>query len=79
MAMGRRRQQRQTDLWVATDALPASPGHPFYERLNQLLAAAGFDAFCEAICQPFYAPKMGRSTPRRWAARACRRGCTSAC
>ena len=38
----------------------SSPGHPFYERLNRVLAAAGFDAFCEAVCQPFYAPKMGR-------------------
>ena len=60
MAMGRQKGRRQADLWVATDALPTSPGHPFYERLNQLLAAAGFDALCEDLCQKFYAEKMGR-------------------
>ena len=28
-------------MWVATEKLPRSPGHPFYERLNQVLAKAG--------------------------------------
>ena len=32
-------------MWVATQKLPRSPGHPFYERLNQVLEKAGFDAF----------------------------------
>jgi len=59
MAMGRQ-QQRQGDFWIATQDLPASPGHPFYERLNQLLDQAGFDRFCESVCQKFYAQKMGR-------------------
>ena len=35
-------------MWVATQKLPRSPGHPFYERLNQVLEKAGFDAFVEA-------------------------------
>ena len=30
-------------MWVATEKLPRSPGHPFYERLNQVLVKAGFD------------------------------------
>jgi transposase len=60
MAMGRRKGRRQAELWVATDALPTSPGHPFYERLNQVLATAGFDAFCEDLCRPFYHAKLGR-------------------
>jgi len=60
MSMGRRKQQRQSEFWVATEDLPRSPGHPFYERLNQVLAAAGFDPFCEKSCPKFYAEKMGR-------------------
>ena len=34
-------------------------GHPFFERLNRILDAAGFDAFVEGLCAPFYA-RMGR-------------------
>ena len=44
---------------VATSDLPQGGGHPFYERLNQILGAAGFDAFVEELCAPFYA-RMGR-------------------
>jgi transposase len=47
-------------MWVATGDLPRSPGHPFYQRLNQVLAANSFDSFVEAACRRFYAPKMGR-------------------
>ncbi len=39
MAMGKRRKDRQESLFVATDRLPKAAGHPFYERLNQLLTA----------------------------------------
>ena len=61
MAMGTRKQQeRQEGLWIATAELPRSGGHPFYERLNELLAEARFDAFVEERCRKFYAPKMGR-------------------
>lgn len=59
MALGRRGQQEGT-MWVATASLPRSPGHPFYTRLNALLAEAEFDAFAEAQCAPFYAEKLGR-------------------
>ncbi len=54
MAMGRRKQQQQ-GLWVETADLPRSAGHPFYQRLNEVLADHGFDAFVEGLCQPFYA------------------------
>jgi transposase len=47
-------------MWVATSDLPKSPGHPFYRRLNQVLAANSFDSFVEAACRRFYAPKLGR-------------------
>ena len=46
MAMGRVLGEAQGDFWVATADLPRSPGHPFYERLNQILDQGGFDAFC---------------------------------
>ena len=47
-------------MWVSTSELPRSPGHPFYSRLNRILAASGFDQFVEAYCEPFYAPVLGR-------------------
>ena len=45
---------------MATADLPRSPGHPFYERLNQILDQGGFDAFCESQCKKFYAQVLGR-------------------
>jgi transposase len=47
-------------LWIATSDLPASPGHPFYTRLNAVLDAHGFDRFAENQCRRFYAAVMGR-------------------
>ena len=32
----------QQTMWVATADLPQGGGHPFYERLNQILSAAGW-------------------------------------
>ena len=40
---------------MATADLPRGAGHPFYERLNQILAKPDFDAFVEGLCAPFYA------------------------
>ena len=60
MALGRREGQSQETMWIATWDLPTSPGHPFYEKLNGLLAKAGFDKFVEALCKPFYADGVGR-------------------
>ena len=60
MALGRRKPEQQSEFWVPTADLPQSPGHPFYEQLNQVLAAAGFDRFCEQGCRKFYAAKLGR-------------------
>jgi len=47
-------------MWVAVSELPKSVSHPFYEKLNRLLAEHGFDEFVEAQCRSFYAEKMGR-------------------
>ena len=43
MAMGKRKSERQGDLWVATTAIAHTPGHPFYQRLNGLLGEHGFE------------------------------------
>src|SRR5229473_2087367 len=61
MAMGTRKQrEKQEDLWIAHTELAAAPGHPFYQRLNELLEAEGFDEFVEGRCAKFYAEKYGR-------------------
>jgi transposase len=61
MAMGRRKQrEKQEDLWIAHTELASAPGHPFYERLNELLEAESFDEFVEGRCAKFYAAKYGR-------------------
>jgi transposase len=62
MAMGRRPAQQQAHLFVATTDLPQSPGHVFYEKLNQLLDEAGFDRHVEGLCQPYYAEDIGRES-----------------
>lgn len=59
MSLGRQKA-RQESFWVARQEMPKSPGNPFYERLNALLRKAGFDAFVEELCAPFYAKKLGR-------------------
>ena len=60
MSMRKRPGQRQQDLWVPTAKMPQAPGHPFYRRLNQLLARHGFDPFVEGLCQKFYHDSLGR-------------------
>ena len=59
MALGKRKREQQ-EAWIATTDLPKSPGHVFYEKLNKILAKAGFDEFVERLCQRYYAEKMGR-------------------
>jgi transposase len=58
MAM-RRETGAQDDLVVSWSELPRSPGHVFYDRLQRVLIDAGFDAFVEDACKPYYAAKMG--------------------
>ncbi len=61
MAMGTRKQrEKQEDIWIAHAELATAPGHPFYQRLNELLEAEGFDQFVEQRCAKFYAEKYGR-------------------
>jgi transposase len=63
MAMGKRRRETQESLFITTDRLPKAPGHPFYERLNQLLAEAGFDTWVENRCRNYYAADGSSGRP----------------
>lgn len=56
----RKRGGRQSTIWIATNDLPTTSAHPFYERLNRILDQAGFDAHVEELCARFYAETMGR-------------------
>jgi transposase len=62
MAMGKRRQ-RQEALFVMANGLPKSPGHPFYRKLNELLAEAEFDGWIERRCEQYYATEEKRGQP----------------
>ena len=53
MSMGRR-QKHQSPMWIAHSELAPSPGHRFYETLNELLREAAFDRHAEALCAPHY-------------------------
>ena len=57
--MGTRREH-QEELWIPTCTLARLSSHPFYERLNRLLAEHDFDRFVEGKCRRFYAATMGR-------------------
>jgi len=60
MSLGKRgRSEKQEPIWIEAARLATPAGHPFYERLNGLLAKRGFDAFAETACESFYA-KTGR-------------------
>jgi transposase len=58
MAM-RRSNAVQDDLMAIWAEMPRSPGHAFYDRLQEVLREAGFDAFVEETCKPYYASRMG--------------------
>jgi transposase len=60
MSMSKHRHERQQDLWINTAEIARSPGHPFCQRLNQVLAEHGFDRFVEGRGQSFYAQTRGR-------------------
>ena len=63
--MGKKPAARQASpMWVNTEDLPTSSGHPFFERLNRVLGESGFDAFVEGLCAAFYADRLGRPSLR---------------
>ena len=66
--MGKKPSARQASpMWVNTEDLPTSSGHPFFERLNRVLAESRFDTFVEGLCAAFYADRLGR--PSLWPGR----------
>jgi len=60
MSLGRRDGQRQESLWIVSTDIARAPGHPFYSRLNKVLAEAEFGRFVEDLCAPYYAESVGR-------------------
>jgi transposase len=60
MAMGKRKLHDQQTLFIPTTKLPQSAAHPFYAKLNEVLAGWRFDAFVEGLCAKFYEEKIGR-------------------
>jgi transposase len=60
MSMRRRTGTKQGELWIATQDLAASPGNPFYDRLNVVFAECGFDRMVEDLCEVHYAQTQGR-------------------
>lgn len=63
MALGKRQESRQQELWIAAEEVARTPRHVFYEKLNRLLTKAGFDAWVEKLCRPHYAEEGRRSIP----------------
>src|ERR1700739_4499585 len=53
-------QEKQEDIWIASGDLARSPGHPFYQRLNELFDGEKVDEFAEGLCRKFDAPRYGR-------------------
>jgi len=62
MAMGTRKQrEKQEDIWIAHTELASAPGHPFYQRLNELLEAEGAStSLSRAGVRSFMRRSMGR-------------------
>jgi transposase len=53
MSMGRR-EGVQSPMWLSGAEQARSPGHRFYEKLNELLSEAGFDRRVEQLCAPYF-------------------------
>jgi transposase len=53
MAIGKR-VPKQDEMFIPAAQVKTGPGHPFYAKLNQVLAEAGFDGFVEKLCAPYY-------------------------
>ena len=59
--MGKRgKRERQEELWIATGTIVETPGHAFYDRLNEVLGRNGFDRRVEHLCRRYYRGYRGR-------------------
>lgn len=52
----RRQEGMQGSMWIAHNDIQGSPGHRFYEKLNELLREAKFDRQVEELCAPYFEP-----------------------
>lgn len=62
MAMGAD-ETKGDGFWIETQALVKPPGHPFYQRLNQILRQHKFNDFVNECCRKFYAETGRPSIP----------------
>lgn len=53
MSLGRRKE-KQAELFIPATQIAKGSGHPFYSKLNDVLAQSRFDALVEELCEPFY-------------------------
>jgi transposase len=53
MSLGKRKP-KQDELFIPAAKVATGSGHPFYAKLNEVLAEARFDEFVEALCSPYY-------------------------
>ena len=60
MAMGKRKKHGQQPLFISAADLPRTVAHPFYTKLNEVLAGWKFDELVEGLCGKFYHETMGR-------------------
>jgi len=55
-----KRKAKQESLWVSTEEIARSDGHPFYGKVNQVLEEHKLDQRLEHLCRRFYKPVFGR-------------------
>jgi len=59
MALGRKNRSKQKAIWIPYQDVARSPGHPFYQKLNQVLRENDFDTWAENLCAAYF-QKGGR-------------------
>ncbi len=60
----KRLEPRQGGMWLPVTRVAESPGHRFYEKLNELLGEHNFDRQVEDLRLPFYQPTNARPTAK---------------
>jgi transposase len=55
-----KRKGKQESLWVSTEEIARSDGHPFYRKVNEILEQHKLDRRLEHLCRRFYKPVFGR-------------------
>jgi transposase len=49
-----KKKEPQPTVWLPTSAIVQTPADAFFERLDQVLADAGFHDLVREICKPYY-------------------------